>query len=77
MKTTTSWTIDTISALGPTTDVVTAGRILGIGRTTSYALAKNGTFPIVVIAAGSQYRVPTQAIINALYPTVSQQGDAR
>ena len=40
-----SWTIDDVRNLGATTDIETAGAILGIGRSKSYELAKSGGFP--------------------------------
>ena len=40
-------------------DVVTAGQILGIGRTKAYRLAKQGRFPCRVLRVGRSYLVPT------------------
>lgn len=62
------WTVPEITALGATTDVVTAGRILGISRNTAYAHARRGTFPVPVIKIGSRYRVPVAAILAVLGP---------
>jgi excisionase family DNA binding protein len=43
----------------PTVDVLTAARVLGMGRTTAYTLVRSGRFPCRVIRVGSTYRVPT------------------
>lgn len=51
------WSREEIDALGATTDLVTAASILGIGRTTAYALAKAGEFPVPVLRAGHRYVV--------------------
>lgn len=38
-------------------DIITAGRALGLGRSMSYEMAQNGTFPVRVTRIGSLYRV--------------------
>ncbi|WP_067186644.1 helix-turn-helix domain-containing protein [Microtetraspora niveoalba] len=43
-------------------DVVTAGRLLGFGRTKAYRLAKNGEFPCRVLRVGRSYLVPTREV---------------
>jgi hypothetical protein len=58
--------IEDLQALGATTDVVTAGKFLGISRNTAYRLARRGAFPLPLIRVGAQYRVPTAALIAAL-----------
>lgn len=65
------WTLEDIAALGASTDVVTAGQILGISRNTTYALARRGTFPVPVIKAGTRYRVPVAGILAALQPAIA------
>lgn len=70
------WTVDRIRNLGATTDVVTAGEIFGIGRTNAYSLAKNGEFPVPLIRAGSQYRVPVPKILAVLGYENSRQASA-
>jgi hypothetical protein len=40
------WTIEAVRGIGLTTDVETAGAILGIGRSKAYELAKDGSFPV-------------------------------
>jgi excisionase family DNA binding protein len=49
-----------------TTDVATAGAILGIGRSKAYELAKSGEFPVTVLRIGRRYLVPTSAILALL-----------
>ena len=60
------WTPEQVRALGVTTDVVTAGQILGLSRNSAYRLARAGTFPVPVLCAGAQYRVPVAALLTAL-----------
>lgn len=47
-------------------DLVTAGKALGLGRTTSYQLARTGEFPCRVIRIGRRYRVPTPDLLSLL-----------
>jgi hypothetical protein len=63
---TTAWTAEAIRSLGMTTDVETAGGILGIGRTKAYELAKNGEFPVKVLRIGRRYVVPIPALMALL-----------
>jgi hypothetical protein len=46
------WTVDAVLQLGLTTDVETAGDILGIGRTKAYELAKADEFPVDILRIG-------------------------
>jgi predicted DNA-binding transcriptional regulator AlpA len=52
--------------LPPTTDLETAGRAFGIGRTTAYALARAGEFPCKVIRTGRLFRVVTADMLRVL-----------
>jgi hypothetical protein len=54
----TVWTLEAVRRLGLTTDVETAGAILGIGRTKAYELAKTNQFPVPLIRAGRRYLFP-------------------
>jgi len=63
---TTAWTPDAVRQLGLTTDVATAGAILGIGRSKAYQLAKNGEFPVTILNVGRRYLVPTNALLALL-----------
>lgn len=60
------WTEQRIRALGAVTDLPTAGRIFGLGRSLAYALVKADEFPAPVIAVGTRYRVPVAGILTAL-----------
>jgi hypothetical protein len=60
------WTIDAVRNLGATTDIETAGAILGIGRSKSYELAKSGEFPVRVLRIGRRYLVPIPSILTLL-----------
>jgi hypothetical protein len=48
------------------TDLITAGKALGIGRNKCYALARAGRFPCRVIRAGNSWRVPTVSLLMLL-----------
>ena len=50
----------------PSTDLMTAAAVLGIGRTRAYALARDSQFPVPVIRIGSTYRVPVAALLDLL-----------
>ncbi|MDH6122039.1 putative DNA-binding transcriptional regulator AlpA [Kitasatospora sp. GAS204A] len=52
--------------LPPTVDVETAGKAFGLGRTTSYSLARSGQFPCKVIRVGRSYRVVTADLLRVL-----------
>jgi hypothetical protein len=60
------WTIEAIRALGATTDVRTAGAILGIGRTKAYEMVREGNFPVPVLRLGRRILVPTLPILTLL-----------
>ncbi len=62
----TRWTVEDVRALGLTTDIETAGLILGIGRSRAYTLAKSGEFPVPLIRVGRSYIVPVPAILHLL-----------
>lgn len=66
VRTTEVWTVEAVRALGATTDVETAGSILGVGRTTAYMLAKSGRFPVRVLRVGHRYVVPVRGVLDAL-----------
>ena len=58
--------MDAVRGLGTTTDVETAGAILGIGRTEAYSLVKADQFPVRVLRIGRRYLVPIPAILKLL-----------
>jgi len=51
------------------TDLVTAGRALGIGRTRSFELARRGEFPVPLLRVGCTWRVPTATLLAVLQIT--------
>jgi hypothetical protein len=61
-----AWTRERVEALGVVCDVETAGRILGIGRTVAYRLAREGEFPTPIRRVGGQYRVPVKGLLDFL-----------
>jgi hypothetical protein len=61
-----AWTGDAVRGLGLTTDIETAGAILGVGRTKAYELARTGQFPVKVLRIGKRYLVPVPAILHLL-----------
>ncbi|WP_198170944.1 helix-turn-helix domain-containing protein [Actinoplanes awajinensis] len=61
-----TWDIGEIRALGATTDLLTAGEILGISRNSTYRLARSGAFPVPVIHVGKQYRVAVAGLLVLL-----------
>lgn len=60
------WSTDDILALGVLTDIVTAGSILGLGRTTAHKMAREETFPVPVIKVGHRYRVPVAGLLKVI-----------
>ena len=59
-------TVADLSALPTVLDLMTAARVLKIGRTTAYALARADEFPCPVIRVGGTYRVPTAGLLRLL-----------
>jgi hypothetical protein len=59
-------TLEEIAGLPAVTDLVTAGRALGLGRTKAYDLARAGQFPCPVIRAGKAWLVPTAGLLALL-----------
>jgi len=59
-------TLDSLKALPPALNLMEAAELLGIGRTSAYTLAENGTFPAPVLRVGKLYRVPTAGLLEVL-----------
>ena len=59
-------TLEQARRLPPTVDLMTAARMLGIGRTKAYQLARAGEFPCKVIRIGEGYRVATADLLRVL-----------
>jgi hypothetical protein len=70
------WSEAQVRALGVTTDLVTAGAVLGIGRTTAHALARANEFPVPVLRVGRRYRVPTAPLLQLLALTTGPPPNA-
>jgi len=47
-------------------DLDTANRALTLGRSTGYALAKRGQYPVKVLRLGNSYRVVTAELLRLL-----------
>ncbi|GAB2514025.1 helix-turn-helix domain-containing protein [Nocardiopsis aegyptia] len=59
-------TLDELKQLPPTIDLMTAARILGIGRTKAYELARADDFPCRVVRIGGLYRVSTADLLRVI-----------
>ncbi|WP_405087758.1 helix-turn-helix domain-containing protein [Microbispora sp. NBC_01389] len=59
-------TLRDLQDLPPTLDLMTAARILGIGRTKAYELAKKDEFPVRTLRIGDLYRVSTPDLLRLL-----------
>ena len=55
-----------LGKLPPTVEIVTAARILGVGRTVADELVREGNWPTPVIHVGRKIRVPTAPLIALL-----------
>ena len=55
---------DELLALPAVIDLDTANRALMIGRSTGYALAKQGEYPVKVLKLGNAYRVVTADLLK-------------
>lgn len=60
------WTARQLRALPATTDVETAGSVLGMGLWKARALIRDGQFPVPVIRHGSRYVIPTRPLLALL-----------
>ena len=56
-------TLDEVGSLPVVLDPVAAGRMLGLGRTTTYRLLREGTFPVPVHRTGKTWRIPTAGVL--------------
>jgi hypothetical protein len=55
-----------VTNLPPTVDLLTAARILGIGRTAAYDLVRTQRWPTPVLHVGRKIRVPTAPLLALL-----------
>jgi hypothetical protein len=70
-------TLAEVMALPVITDVVSAGKALGMGRTRSYELARAGSFPCRVVRVGKTYHVPTADLLALLGVTMPRTTSQR
>lgn len=61
-----SVTLADLHELPAALDLMTSARILGIGRTKAYELARNGDYPCRIIRIGASYVVPTAELLELL-----------
>ena len=59
-------TASEVRALPAVVDVVTAGEILGVGRSVAYELVRTNRFPTPVLRVGRQIKIPTVYLIDLL-----------
>jgi hypothetical protein len=59
-------TMAEVMTLPAITDLISAGRALGMGRTRSYELARAGSFSCRVERVGRIYQVPTASLLAVL-----------
>lgn len=67
-----------VLALAVMVPLDTANRAVGLGRTTGYALARRGEYPVKVHRLGNQYRVSRADLLRFLgieMPLASERGD--
>jgi excisionase family DNA binding protein len=57
-------TLEEARYLPPIVDLMTAARVLGIGCTKAYELARAGEFPVHVVRIGGLYRVSTVELLR-------------
>lgn len=60
------YTREELLNLPPVIDLETAGRILLIGRTQAYDLARAGKFPTKLLKLGRSYRVPVTPLLELI-----------
>lgn len=72
-----AWSEADVRALGVTTDVVTAGSVLGVGRAAAYQLAARDQLGVPVLRLGSRLRIPVAGLLAALGldPSFHSQSD--
>lgn len=61
-----SMTAEEALALPAVVDLDTANKVLAIGRSTGYGLAKRGEYPVKVLRLGASYRVVTADLLRLL-----------
>jgi excisionase family DNA binding protein len=59
-------TVADAAHLPPTVGVAVAAQLLGVSRTTAYALAARDALPVPVLRIGNTYRIPTAPLLTLL-----------
>jgi hypothetical protein len=59
-------TASEVRALPAVVDVVTAGEVLGVGRSVAYELVRTDRFPTPVLRVGRQIKIPTAYLLDLL-----------
>lgn len=59
-------TVAQLRALPPLVDLMTAARVLGLGRTTAYELARAGLWPTPLVRIGRRFKVPSAPLLALL-----------
>lgn len=62
----TDLTLDDVEQLPPTVGLLTAARMLGVGRTAAYELVRTGKWPTPVLRLGRAIRIPTAPLLAQL-----------
>lgn len=65
-QTTMEWGPEEVRALGVRTTLDTSNSVLGLSRTYGYRLAKEGRYPVPLLALGRKYVVPVAGLLKAL-----------
>lgn len=63
---TTPMTADELRKLPAAVDLPTAARALNLGRTSAYAMARQGDFPVPLLRLGAQYRARRADLLTLL-----------
>ena len=58
--------LDEVGSLPVVLDPVMAGRMLGLGRTTTYRLLREGAFPVPAHRTGRSWKIPTAGVLAHL-----------
>ena len=68
--------LDEVGSLPVVLEPMAAGRMLGLGRTTTYRLLRQGAFPVPALRVGRSWRIPTAGILAHLgLPVPSTSGE--
>jgi hypothetical protein len=57
---------DELNALPAVIDVTTAGKVIGIGRSSAYNLVRRNEFPTPVLHVGKLIKIPTAPLLSLI-----------